>query len=395
MMRHVVAKRSPAGNALLVLMVAAHCVWAGQACMAANEWSDDPFEDSQLLYSQDTLGLEAGVDAPLLSELGIGNEPAILTLYSGCGTDEIAALRLVSEAFDLPVVAALSGCPDDRCTGVVNLIGEKVTLIGDPLADRLLAAYQVGYGVGSNGITFLIGEDGRIALRRFGSPAWLFDDGFAVVTALVNTTDVSKAAPPQHVLSQGEHAPTPPFPVIDDVGEGILLNDGTPRLLYSGLNPGTRLGAPIAADLDALRSEFASVEFLWYRTLVSDDQAAAAWKFYRAAGLAHLYPELYEAAFDDYMSAHNEAASAILDQKISECRSYLDAGWRLALDVGEHLGTFWCLLRHEPYVLILDGSGTVVLPYTAYPGAWSDRGWSVHPGAQDALRQILRAITGG
>jgi hypothetical protein len=393
MTHHDASRRSPAEKALLALMIAAYGVWAGQACIAANGWADDPFEDSRRLYGEATLGLEAGADAPLLSELGIEEEPAILTLYAGCGTEEIAALRLVSEAFELRVVAALTECPDARRSGVRGLIEATVQLIGDPLADRLLSAYQVGYDVASIGITFLIGADGRIALRRFGSPAWLFDDDCAVVAALVNGEDVSEVALPQHVLSQGEQAPMPPFHPVDDVGEEIQLDDGTPRLIYSGLDPGTPLGAIIAADLDALRSQFPNVEFLWHRPLVGADQAGATWEFYRAAGLASLYPDLFEVPFDEYMSAHLDAGSAILDRKISECQSYLDSGWRLALDVGEQLGTFWCLLTQEPFVLILDGSGAIALPYTAYFSAWSDQGWSVHPGAQDALRQILLDVT--
>ena len=382
-------------NAAIVALLAAICCANGLLInLTASASAESFLEEFQLKYSEDTLGLEAGCVAPLLDELGEQGQRTVLAMNSSCGNDEMAVLRLVSETFDIKVVLVLGECPAERRQETEKLVGDGIEVIGDSLAARLLVAYKVGYDTGDTGIVFLIDESGQIVLRRFGSSIWLFFDDYAVIRAFDQGVDVTEVALPQHPLTHGKPLPTPPFELLDQDGEPFRFDDGTPRLIYSGLRLSNEIGQLVAADLDALRAEFPDVEFIWHRDTRTSAQAEEDWKFYNASGLAALYPDSYGIPMDEFIARSCDYAQASLAQRILEIEPLLDAGWRLAVDSDDQLKTFWCLAWQTPcVVLVVDGTGTVALSLTDYPLPWSSE-WSMHLEVQDALRQILVEISG-
>jgi hypothetical protein len=380
----------------ITLLVAG--VVAASACGASastDSWAEaPPFEDSRSMFSEYTLGLAAGVAAPMLPELGILGDRTILVVQVGCGREEIAALRLVAEAVDFRVVVAITGCSSGALREVRVLVGDRVGLVTDPLASLVQASYWVGDFVGLGGVTFLIDEDGQIVLRRLGSPVWLFHKDLTTSRAFAEGEDVSEVALPQFVLSEGEQVPIPQFELLDHEEKELGLSDGTPRLFYSGPGLETDKGALILEDLSALRLEFPDVEFVWRWAYKSDDQLAELWSLFNTAGIAYRHPEWYELPFDEYMDAVIRARDADFVTKASDIEPKIADGWRHVFDPGNQLGISWCL-RFTPHILILDGSGMVALPFTTYPTDRSHGEVRVHPGAREALRQVLLGIEGG
>jgi len=367
-------------------LVVAVCCVCGLLVLADEDFCWVPYQN---LY-EDALGLEAGAGAPLLSELDAQGQRTILTIYASCGSEEMAVLRLVAEAIDVKMIAAFSGCSRERLAEVQNLLGDCVDVIGDPLGDDVLYAYGVGYQAGRSGITFLIDELGKIVLRRFGAPIWLFYDDLVVPRAFAEGTDVTEIALPQFVLSQDEQAPIPPFTLIDQNGEAIDLDDRTSRLIYSGLRPISPMGLSVAEDLDALRAEFPDVEFIWHRDTATEHQIVESWELYTALGL---YPESFGVPLETYVEQGRDVARQSLDLRIAEVESLLDAGWRMAVDLDDQLKTFWCLQWQSPcVVIVIDRSGRVILSYTDYPLLLTGNR-DQHLEVQDALRRLLRDVT--
>ena len=375
---------------LAILLITVCCTSGVQVCLAADADTETLLAELQFQYSDDTLGLEANSSAPLLAELGAQGQRTILTLYAGCGNEEMEALRLVAETFDINVIAAFSGCTSTRLQEVQNSLGDSVSVIGNPLGDNLLIAYGVGYDVCRDGITFLIDEGGQIVLRRFGSPIWLFYDDYAVPRAFAGDSDVTETTLPQHLLLQGRELPIPQFALVDQNGETFEFDDGTPRLIYSGLRPTTEMGNSVAGDLDTLREEFPSVEFVWHRDTMTEHQLTEQWKLYNELGL---YPEFYGVPLETFVEGGREAAAMQLALRIDEIASLLDGGWRLAVDLDDQLKMFWCLNWQSPcVVLIADEAGRIALTYTEYP-IMGTPNWSMRLDVQDAIRQILLEIT--
>jgi hypothetical protein len=371
------------------------CGAPDEATCATDSWAaSPPFESSHADFGELTLGLEAGAAAPLLSELGGLGQRTILTVYTGCVAEPLAALGLVAERADVLVIAALSRCTSSALANVRQLLGEDVVIVTNPLAGIAIASYWIGDAVAPAGITFLIDQEGTVVLRRIGSPEWLLYDDLAVPRAFAEGRDVTEVALAESILAAGEQAPAPPFALLGPDGGAIPLEEGIPRLVYTGPSPTTERGALIIADLDALRAEFPSVEFIWRISYKSDAQLEEQWKLFDAAGIAWMYPEWYELSLEEYMDAVTEFRDQGQEQAISEIRPFVDAGWRLALDPGHQLGILWGV-RFSPSILVLDRHGRVALPFTLYPTNSSTGEYRVHPGAQDALRQILLEVAEG
>jgi len=355
--------------------------------------ADDPFAFSKMVYNAEALGLEAGAPAPLLEELGVLGSGMILVLFHDGGTNEVVAVRRVAEVLGLPTIVAVSESTEARIEELRVLLGQAVQLVTNPMASDLLAAYQVGWEANREGITFLVDEAGVIALRRFGTPAWLAYEDMKVARAFAAGEDLSAIALPQHVLTLEESAPAPNFTLLDQDGQAVHFADGMPRLIYSGLSPVSFLGAQIVEDLDALRREFAEVEFIWHRPYPDLSDSLETWRLYQDPLLANLYPETYGISLEQFTANSEDQIETYLAGKLSEIDHLLGDGWRLALDSGERLATFWCLFRTIPYILILDADGRVALPFTDYAdGEWRIRD---REASQDEVRQILRAITAG
>jgi hypothetical protein len=358
---------------------------------ARSSWdATSPFESSRADFNEFTLGLEAGAAAPLLAEFGSLGRRTILTLCANCNAEPLAALGLVSERADVLVIAALSGCTSSALEDTKPLLREAV-IVTDPLANVALASYWIGDVVAAAGITFLIDEEGTVVLRRIGSPEWLLYDDLAVPRAFAEGRDVTQVALSEPVLVPGEQAPFPPFALLDPDGEEIVLEDGVPRLIYTGWGPTTERAALILADLDALRAEFPRIEFVWRITYKTDAELEEQWKLFNAAGIAWMYPEWFEISLEEYMDTITVSRDQLLQERIAEADPFLNEGWRVVLDPGYRLGVVWGV-RFSPSILVLDGSGRVALPFTLYPTNASTGEYRVHPGARDALRQVLLGV---
>jgi len=379
---------------LTVLLVLASGICSASSCQTCelDAWeSAPPFEGSESMFSKYTLGLNSEAPAPMLTEMDILGKRAIVTIYSGCGSEEIASLRLLAEAVDVRVVAVLSDCWSGRLDEVRNLVGDEVTLISDPVASIVRAAYWIGNTTGYPGVTYLIDDTGKIVRRQAGSPIWLLYDDLAVPHAFAmgeDTTDISQA---ETILSQGDLAPIPVVEMTDLNGEAVRMDDGVPRLIYAGPSPETEKGAAILADLDALQEELPDVEFVWQLAYKSDEQMAQKWHLYNEAGIAYLHPEWYGIAYEEYMEAITAQGNSMVEEMITDLAPWQAAGWRIVPDPGNILGICWGL-RFTPYVMILDSSRIVAFSHHVYPTDTSLGYTRVHPAAQGVLRQILQGV---
>jgi hypothetical protein len=385
------------GFVCVALSLAAFCIAEAargcETCDPSDAWAvAPPFDQSAAIFSAFTLGLEEGAAAPLVFEMGATGQRAVLMIYAGQVSEEIAALRLAAEGSDALVIAALSGFSPFSVETVRGLVGEDVVLIGDPLADQIRSAYWVGKEVAGTGITFFIDEHGTIALRRGGSPVWLIEDGFAAVKLFASDGIIPDAVWHQYVLEQGEVAPPPSFILVDESGATLDWSDDRARFLYDGPAPDTEKGALILDAIDALRIEFPAVEFVWHLNYKSDAQLDALWTLYDSADMADLHPEWFGLPFEEYCIAVRDARDENL---CLERESILAAaeGWRIVLDPGNELGVLWCL-RFSPCMMVIDRNGAVALPPTLFPTNSVGGALRIHPGAQEALRQILREIGG-
>lgn len=375
----------------ILLGVTAGYLATGQctSCQSPSEYWESlpPFESSQREYSPYTLGLPVGTEAPAIEGVTLLGQRSLVAVFNGQYGEEFPILRELSEIDGLQVIAVLSNFSSSMLEEFKDLLGKDIHRITDPLARITSATYHVGDAYPAARNFFFIDENGTIVYRRLGGLGWMAHENNCLVRYFAQHGDFPQDAVEQRVLWYEDSAPWPSFPLETLAGGDFFLEPGRPKLLYWGWPTASEKGRLIYQDLDALRTEFPEVEFLWLTSYTSDDTLAEMWTYSHRIGLDKYHPDWYGLPLEEFLDRAREGR----DQELEEIRADIVSNareWIGLLDPDGRLGMFWTVFA-RPSLMILDADGTVLFPITFYPTNVINDVVYVHPKAIEELRAIL------
>ena len=384
---------------LVVIGPASHMV-LGQDCTGCSDgfqiWaSTPPFEDSQREFCPTTMGLPVGSAAPEIDGVELAGMRTVLCVCHGFVSRRMMVFAETAAIEGLQVVVVLAGLTASDEARVHAWVGEQAVIVTDPLATVVCALYQVGSSAGVFQCTFLIDESQQIVYRKLGNVEWVAAQDVAVVGVFAVTGRIPEGTDLQHILWFGDRIPWPEWAIETYDGVEVELPAGSPALIYynisAGIGEAESAAAEIFAELDALRSEFPEVRFVWLFRYISLDAIADNWVMYRRTGLADEQPEWYEMALEEFVKINR----LHLDAEYVEQIEGIQVGapdWDLWFDPDGRLASFWSLFLSGSF-FVVDAEGVVAFPMTLYPVNGAGGVWRVHPDALDTLRGILDDLT--
>jgi len=383
---------SVAGAIGLALILVSVSVGATGQCVSCgtDSWSSQPpFESGQRYLNPYTLGLVAGVQAPLIDDLSYSaGSSLVVVINRSINPDYIPLIASWAEATGLQVaIVATSVASSTRAAIEQALSGTSARLITEPEAIGLSACFFVGERYSP--VTFLVDKSGMIAFRRRGFANYRALELDRIVRAFAATGEIPEDSIAQHVLWYDDVAPWPDFPVETMEGEAIFVSEGVPRLLYSGFATGS--GEVAFRDLTQLAKAYPEIEFVWLERIISEDGAREIWEYAHRFDLVDDHPEVFDVPLEEFLVAHDvEVRRAEFVQSAAPAA---EDGWTILLDIDGKLARYWtlCVL---PSVIILDGDGTVFFPCTQFPINLISGDPVVHPQAIPELTRILDDMLG-
>ena len=375
-------KRMPWGAAVSVAL----CLWFGCATAGAS-WEDLPaFAWSDTHFSPATMGLAVGATAPECGgRVWQGERTLLVVTRSGFDQKLLPILADWAELDSLDVLIAPDPCDSASTARLRTLAGGDIEILGSNEARSFYACFGVGELVPA--IAFLIDEHEQIVHRQTRLSLRSASELEPAVLAFASGNPLPETTIPEHLLARGEQAPWPDFELETPDGETVSLDAGPIRFLLSGKYVEGQQGAIVFDALDVLRGEYPQVEFVWHLPYVD---AAGHEGIARMAERANnLSWDLLwgNRPVDEYL-AESLDLLAVWRNDISSYAETIAAGWTVALDPGYRLQRWW-LIYGAPTVLILDGDGTVLFPCSFLLADHRTGEPVLHPGALDALREVL------
>ena len=353
-----------------------------------------PFEGSQREFRPTTMGLPVGAPAPEIDGVELRGKRTVLCVCNGYVSERLMVFAETVTIEGLQVVVVLAGLNASDEAKARDWAGRQATIVEDPLATVVCALYRVGSGPGVFQCTFLIDESQQIVYRKLGNVEWVAAQDAALARVFAATGRIPEGTDLQHVLWYGDSIPWPEWTIETYDGVDVAFPDGTPTLIYYNISTGSgepgSASAEIFAELDALRSEFPEVRFIWLFKCISSDAVADNWSIYRRTGLAARHPEWYALPLEEFVELNRQHLDSGYVEEIETIQRG-GAGWELWFDPDGRLASFWSMLLAGS-LLIIDADGEVIFPVTAYPINGIGGTWRAHPDALDELRGILAAL---
>ena len=370
----------------LLLLVATTCAWP-QCTSCADGWaSEPPFERSHTQNHPSTMGLPVGEAAPEIDGIAFDGKRTIVAVFPGFAAHSLGVLRWLAEIPGLQVVAVLSGFGPTQLASFQPFL-EGVVQVLDPSAAIVAAEFQTG---SHHRVVFFVDERGSIVYRRYGGIDWLACDDRAIAREFESTGCAPVSAIPQELLWYGSQATFPQFSLERLDGEKTPFPAGRPRVIFWGRSLSQPADLAIQSDLDLLREEYPTVDFLWIVTATSNRALESMWISAAETGLVDSHPAWFTLEREDYMEAVVTGRDADLEPLLGSLAGGGLATWQCLVDWDGKLATLWALPSY-PALMILDDSDIVCLPITSYP-VTTYGGVRTHPEALNELRRILSQV---
>jgi hypothetical protein len=344
------------------------------------------FATAQLEWGTGVLGPDVGDVAPNFNSLQLAGQRSILVFTSGfLPSEALPFLQGWAAQSGAQLVLAAADLDVERAA-----LTSGVTYIERAEARAALDLYRVGSAACP--LLLLVDEAGSVVYREEGvgtDAGVLITD--PIVLSFVDEGTVDSATLLHRILSAGEIAPWPTFALLDAAGESVTAAPGRARLiLNSGYYPTEDGLPPLPAGIDALRSEFPEVEFVWLISRMSEESSGYEWDFAQSLGWAIDFPDRYGLPRSEFVASRSALTVKRLQTTLGKLAQWLPA-WSVWIDVDGALEDFWSIPPMSS-LTALAADGRVVLPPSPYPMLEDPETGkrSPDPRVVDELRILLR-----
>jgi len=378
------------------LLASVLCVFGGaitaraQCETCSGIWeTEPPFEQFQTLFNPHTVGLPVGTVAPPIEGVELGEGcTLVLAIHTTYDPDYLPLVAAWAAMPDLKVVIFAASLSATDLHDLRQTVGDDASaLITDPQATIQCATYHVGPR--PSPVTFLVDRTGTIVYRRRGFPLYAALELDRIVRAFAASGRIPADALIQHVSWYGDTVSWPDFPLHTVSREPVALSPGHPRLFYFG--PASGVNAVAFAQLDALRTEYPEVEFVWLLACNTNDSVRAVYDYAHAYGIAEAHPEIYDVSFEEFFFHYDR--NPVFARLAEEARPAAEDGWTVLFDLDNLLVAHWNLYVSRS-VLILDSDGTVWFPCTLFPLNLASGSPVPHPQAASEFAKTLDEMLG-